>query len=92
LLLSKRHEVTSPNLEDVIDEAFESRPVRDEQVALEDNAIKTREHSDDQTGKLDDEARKRLQGVLLQGVCLDNTNLKAERRFCSSFLVAATPR
>ena len=92
LFLGEGHEVTPPDLEDVIDEAFEGRPVGDGQVALEDDAVKTREHSDDQLGKLDDEARQRLHGVLLQGGCLDNTILEAERRFCSSFLVAASPR
>ena len=85
LFLGEGHEVTPPDLEDAIDEAFESRPVGDGQVALEDDAVKTREHSDDQAGKLDDETRKRLHGVLLQGGCLDNTILKAECRFCSCF-------
>jgi hypothetical protein len=37
------------------------------------NAIKTRKHSDDQTGKLHHVARNRLHGVLFQGACLDNT-------------------
>jgi hypothetical protein len=92
LVLGKGHEVAPPDLQDVIDEALEGRPIGDGQVALEDHAVKTREHSDDQTGKLDDEARKRFHGVLLQVGCLDNTILKAERRFCSSFLVAAPPR
>lgn len=92
LFLGEGHEVTPPDLKDVIDEAFEGRPVGDGQVALEDNAVKTREHCEDQPGKLDDETRKRLHGVLLQGGYLDNTILKAERRFCLSFLVAAPPR
>ena len=72
LFLGKGYEVTSPGLEDVIDEAFEGRPIGKRQVALEDYAVKTREHSDDQADKLDDEARQRLHGVLLQGGCLDN--------------------
>ena len=67
-------------------------PVGVGQIALEDDTVKTREHSDDQAGKLHDEARKRLHGVLLQDGCLDNTILAAERRFCLFFLVAAPPR
>jgi hypothetical protein len=92
LFLGEGHEVTPSDLEDVIDEAFEGRPIGDGQVTLEDDAVKTGEHSDDQTGKLDDEARQRLHGVLLPCGCLDNTILKAERRFCSPVLVAAPPR
>jgi hypothetical protein len=92
LFLSEGHEVTPPDLEEVIDEAFESRPIGDEQIALEDDAVKTREYGDDQFGKLGDEARKRPHSVQLQGGCLDNTILAAERRFSSSFLVAASPR
>jgi len=76
----------------VIDEDFEGRPIGKGQVALEDDAVKTREHSDDQAGKLDDEARQRFHGVLLQVGCLDNTILETERRFCSSFLVAVPLR
>jgi hypothetical protein len=35
-------------------------------MALEDDAVETGEHGDDQTGKLGDEARKCFHGVLLR--------------------------
>jgi hypothetical protein len=92
LFLGKGHEVTSPDLEDVIDKVFEGRPVGEREVALEDKAVKAGEHGHNQAGELGDEAQWRLHGVLLQGGCLDNTILVAECRFCSSFLVAALPR
>src|SRR5580693_6657427 len=85
LFLGESHEVTPSDLKDAIDEAFEGLPVGEGQIALEDDSVKTREHSDDQAGKLDDEVRKRLHGVLPQVGCLDNTILAAERHFCSSF-------
>jgi len=54
------HEVAPSDLGDAIDKAFESRPVGDGQVTLEDDAVKTREHGDDQLVKLES----------TQGVCL----------------------
>ena len=66
LFLSEIHEVAASNLEDMVDEPFESRSVGDGQIALEDHAVKAREHGDDQVGKLGDEARQRLHGVLLR--------------------------
>ena len=36
------------------------------QMSLEDDAVETGEHGDDQAGKLGDEARQRLHGVLLR--------------------------
>jgi len=92
LFFGKGHELTSPDLKDVIDEAFKGRPVGNGQVGFQDHAVKAGEHGHDQAGKLGNEARQRLHGVLLQGGCLDNTIFAAERRFCSSFLVAAPPR
>ena len=64
LFLGEVHEVAAADLEDVVDEAFEGRPIGDGQVALEDDAVKAGEHGDDQAGKLGDEARQRLHGVL----------------------------
>src|SRR5262245_45825866 len=61
-------------------------------MALEDDAVETGEHRDDQAGKLGDEARQRLHGVLLRKGGSANPILKVERRFCSSYLVAALPR
>jgi hypothetical protein len=81
LFLREGHEVTPPHLEDAIDKAFEGLTVGEGQIALENDAVKTREHSDDQAGKLDDEERKRLHGVLLQRRCPDNTILEEERLF-----------
>ena len=92
LFLSEIHEVAASNLEDVVDEPFESRSVGDGQIALEDDAVKAREHGDDQVGKLGDEARQRLHGVLLRVGTTSNPILAGERCFCSSFLVAASPR
>ncbi len=90
-IISKRHEVTRSELENAIDEAYEDLPIGDGQITLEDNAIKTREH-DDQAGKLDDEARKRLHGVLLQGGCLDNTILRQNAVLAHPFWLRAPPR
>ena len=36
------------------------------QVSLEEDTVEAGEHGDDQAGKLDDEARQRLHGVLLR--------------------------
>ena len=66
LFLSESHEVLASDPEDMIDEPFEGRPVGDGQIALEDDAVKARQHGDDQAGKLGDEARQRLHGVLLR--------------------------
>src|SRR6516165_1371779 len=66
LFSSEGHEILSSNPQDMIDKPFEGRPVGDGQIALENDAVKAREHGDDQTGKLGDEARKRLHGVLLR--------------------------
>src|SRR5208337_4007579 len=78
--------------EDMVDEPFESRSIGDGQIALEDHAVKAREHGDDQVGKLGDEARQRLHGVLLRVGATSNPILAGERCYCSSFLVAASPR
>src|SRR5262249_26197966 len=59
------HEVGTANFQDVIDEAFKFVGSCQGQMALEDDAVKTGEHSNDQAGKLGDEARQRLHGVLL---------------------------
>src|SRR3954465_9102182 len=61
-------------------------------MALEDDAVKTGEDGDDQAGKLGDEARQRLHGVLLRGGAGANPILAGERLACSSYLVAALPR
>jgi hypothetical protein len=92
LLLSEGHEVAPSDLEDVVDEAFQGRPIGEGQIALEDDAVKAGEHGDDQAGKLGDEARQRLHGVLLWVGAYSNPILAGERRFGSSFLVAALPR
>src|SRR5262249_55501136 len=86
------HEIGAADLEDAIDEGLEFAGSGQGEMALEDDAIKTGEHGDDQTGKLGDEARQRLQGVLLRSGARANPILKAGRRFCSSYLVAALPR
>ena len=86
------HEVGAAHLQHAIDEVLELTRRRQGQMALEENAVKTGKHGDDQAGKLGDEARQRLHGVLLQNRAGANPILKAERRFCSSSLVAALPR
>ncbi len=58
----------------------------------QDDPIEAGEHTDDQAGKLDDEARQRLHGVLLRSGARTNPILAGGRRSCSSFLVAALPR
>ena len=63
---SEGHEVGAADLKDVVDELLKSRTVVEGEVALEDDAVEAREHGDDQAGKLGDEARQRLHGVLLQ--------------------------
>ena len=92
LFLGEVHEVAASDLEDMVDEPFEGRSVGDGQIALEDDAVEAGEHGDDQVGKLGDEARQRLHGVLLRVGASSNPILAGERRFCSSFLVAASPR
>jgi hypothetical protein len=92
LFLGEFHEVLPSDPQDVVDEPVEGSGVGDWQIALEDHAIETREHRHDQAGKLDDEARQRLHGVLLRGVGSGNPILEGGRRLCSSFLVAAWPR
>src|SRR5579883_2606681 len=64
LFLGEGHEVAPPDLEDVVAEAFEGRAVGEGQMAREEDAIEAGEHGDDQAGKLGDEARQRLHGVL----------------------------
>jgi hypothetical protein len=87
LFLSKDHEFAAPNPEDVVDEALKRRPACDRQITREANPVKTREHGNDQTGKLGDEARQRLHGVLLlRGWFLAKPIVEVERRFCSYFL------
>src|SRR3954454_22217034 len=61
-------------------------------MALEDDAVKTGEDGDDQAGKLGDEARQRLHGVLLRTGAGANPILAGERLSCSAYLVAAMPR
>src|SRR4051812_18640369 len=61
-------------------------------MALEDDAVKTGEDGDDQAGKLGDEARQRLHGVLLRSGAGANPILAGDRLACSSYLVAALPR
>ena len=90
LFLGEGHEVQA-DLKDAIDEALEGRSVGDGQIAFEDDTIKTREHGDDQVGKLGNEAQASSWRSPSAWVS-DNTILKAERRFCLSFLVAAPPR
>ena len=82
LFLSEIHEVAASNLEDMVDKPFESRSVGDGQIALEDHAVKAREHGDDQVGKLGDEARHRPHGVLLRVGATSNPILAGERCFC----------
>ena len=60
------HEVGAANFQNAIDEVFEFAGSRQGEMALEDDAVKTGEHGDDQAGKLGDEARQRLHGVLLR--------------------------
>jgi hypothetical protein len=86
LFLSKGHEITATDLQDVVDEAFERLRVGDVQIALEDHPIEAREHCDDQLGKLGDEARQRVHGVLLQYGMVGKPILEAERRYCSNSL------
>ena len=51
-LTPRTDEAAASNLEDMVDKPFESRSVGDGQIALEDHAVKAREHGDDQVGKL----------------------------------------
>ena len=81
------HEVGAANFQNAIDEVFEFAGSRQGQMALEDDAVKTGEHGDDQAGKLGDEARQRLHGVLLQKGSSTNPILRVERRLCSTYLV-----
>ena len=60
------HEVGPADLQNAIDEVLEFAGSRQGEMALEDDSVKTGEHSDDQAGKLGDEARQRLHGVLLR--------------------------
>jgi hypothetical protein len=92
LLLGEGHEVAAADLEDVIDEALQRRPIGDGEVAPEEDAVEAGEHGDDQSGKPGDEARPRLHGVLLRVGASANPILTGGRRLCSSSLVAATPR
>src|SRR5262249_5907547 len=92
LILGEGHEVAPSDLENVVDEAFEGWPIADGEVALEDHAVEAGEHGDDHAGKLGDEARQRLHGVLLRVGASANPILTGGRRLCSSYLVAATPR
>src|SRR5262249_23769857 len=62
------------------------------QVPLEDDTVETGEHGDDQAGKLGDEARQRLHGVLLRTGAGANPILAGGRRPCSTYFVAAMPR
>ena len=85
-------EVGAADFQDAINEVFEFAGSCQGEMALEDDAVEAGEHGDDQAGKLGDEARQRLHGVLLRNGARANPILKAERRICSSYLVAATPR
>jgi hypothetical protein len=66
LLLGENQEVAGADLEDVIDEAIEARPIGAGKVTFEDHGIEAGVHSEDQAGKLGGEARERLHGVLLR--------------------------
>src|SRR5262249_51358897 len=50
-------------------------------MALEDDAVETGEHGDNQAGKLGNEARQRLHGVLLWNGAGATRILKEKRRF-----------
>jgi hypothetical protein len=52
LFFGESHEVAPPDLEDVVNEAFEGWPIGKWQISLEDDPIKTGEHGNDQGGKL----------------------------------------
>ena len=80
------------DLQDVVDKAFDGRPGSQGEIALEEDAVRAGEHGDDQAGKLGDEARQRLYGVLLRDGTASSLILMRERRFGSSLLVAALPR
>jgi hypothetical protein len=67
VLRSQRlHEVGAAHFQDAIDEVLEFATSRQGEMALEDDAVEAGERSDDQVGKLGDEARQRLHGVLLR--------------------------
>ena len=86
------HEVATTNIQNAIHEVLEFTGSRQSEMALEDDAVKTGQHGNDQAGKLGNEARQRLHGVLLRKGAATNPILRAERRICSSYLVAALPR
>ena len=60
------HEVATADLQDAVDEVLEFAGGGQGQMALEDDAVEAGEHGDDEAGKLGDEARQRLHGVLLR--------------------------
>jgi hypothetical protein len=51
LFPSKGHEFAASNPEHVVDETLKGPRARNRQVASEANAVKTREHGNDQAGK-----------------------------------------
>ena len=83
LFLGEGHELAASDLKDVVDKASQGWTVGDGQMAREANPIKTREHDNDQTGKLGDEA----QSVFIAF----SSNVGVSTTFCSSSLVAAPP-
>src|SRR5512143_4356540 len=86
------HEIGAADFENAIDEVLEFVGSRQGEMALEDDAVKAGEHGADQAGKLGDEARQRLHGVLLRTGAGANPSLAVERLLCSPYLVAAMPR
>src|SRR5262249_38801640 len=60
------HEVGSAYVQDAVDEMLEFTGGGQRQMTLEDDTVETGEHGDNQAGKLGDEARQRLHGVLLR--------------------------
>jgi hypothetical protein len=63
-----------------------------EELALEDDPVKARQESDDEDGKLGDEAPQLLPRVLLQVGIVSKPTPAGERSSCSALLVAAPPR
>ncbi len=64
-LLDELQEVDPPVLQNIVDVPIEIGSVGDGQIASEHNAAEAGERGDDEFGKLEDEARQRLHGVLL---------------------------
>ena len=86
------HELGAADVQDAIDEVFQFAGSRQGQMTLEDDAVETGEHGDDQACKLGDEARQRLHGVLLRKGLVQTPFWPENAVFSSSYLVAAMPR